>query len=277
MVAIPGYRPDGDPLWADVAIYCPFDDTGTGAEQGRVNLGYAGGAAVLDPTSGPTTFDAAIPGSQTGQIDLARCCESSGTTEIDFPLLPAAIGQNDDFCIELKLSGNFGSNSVYFATNRRGTGNVGYQNFYTTTDQTEAGIASNAASGSLTFFANDPITSLPANTRTWMAVTRENGVYRHFINGQIVTSTALAYNLEYQVNVAGRGLRFGNGFFGFSGIISEYRATIGHARYTSNFTPQSQPFAFALPASDPGPPTPLNMQPSERVFMGNAPKAPVIY
>ncbi|MDR1062866.1 MAG: LamG domain-containing protein, partial [Azoarcus sp.] len=78
-----------------------------------------------------------------------------------------------------------------------------------------------------------------------IAVTRQDGVFRMFVDGQLEASATKSIAVDFSQN----GTAIGNngwdadGFF--IGYIDELRVTKGRARYTSAFTPPNAPFVFA--------------------------------
>jgi hypothetical protein len=82
--------------------------------------------------------------------------------------------------------------------------------------------------------------TLPLNTWTYFAVTRQGNTFRIFINGTLsATATAsLTTSTLGQGNIGGIGVL---GEF-FNGYIDEFRLTKGVARYTSSFTAPTAPF-----------------------------------
>ena len=75
-----------------------------------------------------------------------------------------------------------------------------------------------------------------------LAVTRQNNVWRLFINGILDTSVTNSSNLSgtYGLWVAADPA---GGYYQFSGYIDELRITKGFSRYNSNFTVPTQAFS----------------------------------
>jgi len=84
------------------------------------------------------------------------------------------------------------------------------------------------------------------NQWTHFAISVENGTCYGFINGVLQDSnsnfTAAANNSTEPLGIGA----YGNGDYVFEGYIDEFRITKGVARYTSNFTPPTQPFFGAI-------------------------------
>lgn len=83
--------------------------------------------------------------------------------------------------------------------------------------------------------------SVPLNVWTHLAVSRESGVVRSFINGvkvyQYTDAGALGAPSNVNINQYGSG-----GGYGGTGFVDEVRITKGLARYTTDFTPATEPF-----------------------------------
>ena len=95
-----------------------------------------------------------------------------------------------------------------------------------------------------TTYSSSPNT-VPTNTWTHVAVSRSQTTLKIFINGTEVNSSSSSDAIDF----SGGGFQVGRGFTVdgndgyFSGYIDELRITKGIARYTTNFTPPSAPFA----------------------------------
>jgi len=77
---------------------------------------------------------------------------------------------------------------------------------------------------------------------THVAVTRESGTTRLFVNGQVTDSSTVSYNITNPTDVgAYLGRTQGQSSY-FKGYISNVRAVKGSAVYTSAFTPSTAPF-----------------------------------
>jgi hypothetical protein len=83
--------------------------------------------------------------------------------------------------------------------------------------------------------------SVPLNEWVHLAVTRESGVVRSFINGtkvyEYTDSGSLGTPAQVNINQYGNG-----GGSGGTGYIDDVRITIGLARYVANFTPPTEAF-----------------------------------
>lgn len=81
------------------------------------------------------------------------------------------------------------------------------------------------------------------STNTWyhVAVSRESGVTRCFINGNKI-STDNTDTTSYSVNSSGLFIGYQYGSYDYQGYIDEVRITKGVARYTANFSVQAAAF-----------------------------------
>ena len=85
---------------------------------------------------------------------------------------------------------------------------------------------------------------IQTNTWTHIAVTRQQGTMKIFINGSLVGSS-FTNNNNYPIDNLYIGMHM-NSYF-FYGYMDEIRITKGIARYTENFTPSSAAFPAVLP------------------------------
>ena len=81
--------------------------------------------------------------------------------------------------------------------------------------------------------------ALSANTWYAIAVSRQSGTTRLFLDGTLVASGADSYNFGSNTMQLGAT---GNGFSGLDGYLDEWRITKGVARYTANYTPDTAEF-----------------------------------
>jgi hypothetical protein len=97
------------------------------------------------------------------------------------------------------------------------------------------GVANNTAS-----IASGGSVSL--NTWSHVAFTRQGGTIRGFINGNLVLSVT-----DTRTYAAVASATVGGGFGTtqpYTGYISDFRTTKGHARYTENFTPPTRKLGY---------------------------------
>ena len=92
--------------------------------------------------------------------------------------------------------------------------------------------------GSLANVVRDPST-FPSNEWVHVAVSRQTGTSRLFINGALVASAADANNYVATATVRIGTLDGAN--WNFVGYLDDFRITKGVARYTANFTPPTAP------------------------------------
>jgi hypothetical protein len=88
-------------------------------------------------------------------------------------------------------------------------------------------------------------TGIGWETGQWyhLAITRETGTMRLFIDGALVATSTYAGALGTSGAALSIGNYGGGGNYGISGVLDELRITKGHARYTEAFTPPAAPFA----------------------------------
>lgn len=88
-------------------------------------------------------------------------------------------------------------------------------------------------------------TTIEQNTWYHLAVVRQNGYIKIYINGILDATSSISDNqniIDYTNNLVignGNGLLLGKGF---NGLIEEVRFSKGITRYTSNFTPRTTPY-----------------------------------
>ena len=89
--------------------------------------------------------------------------------------------------------------------------------------------------------------TLALNQWYHVAVTRQNGVFRMFIDGQLEATATKSVAVDFSlggtaIGINGWNIANNTGFF--VGHIDEMRITKGRARYTTAFTPPGAPFSF---------------------------------
>ena len=89
-------------------------------------------------------------------------------------------------------------------------------------------------------------TSIPLNTWTHVAVSREGNTVRLFTNGQVDASGSFTVTLNNSTLDFTVGAD-STAAYDFSGYIDDIRVTKGVARYTSNFTPPTAGFSTLTP------------------------------
>ena len=91
-------------------------------------------------------------------------------------------------------------------------------------------------------------------TNTWyhVAVTWDGSTYRMFVNGVLEVSQASSTSIYNSSRSLKLGSSYNNGsnIGQFTGYIDEFRITIGTARYTADFTPQTREFYPGTAVSD---------------------------
>lgn len=84
--------------------------------------------------------------------------------------------------------------------------------------------------------------TVPLNTWTHVAVSRQNGVVKQFIAGTEVSSATYATSVANTIRLSIGSASNLNANSTFYGYIDDLRITSGYARYTTNFTPPSSAF-----------------------------------
>lgn len=97
-------------------------------------------------------------------------------------------------------------------------------------------------SGKLGYASNSQVEmfgtiTIPNNVYTYIALTRQSGTVRMFVNGVLDNSVTDSRNMTGDI------MRMGfDGTFNLTGSFDELRVTKGVARYTATFTPPTGPF-----------------------------------
>ena len=161
---------------------------------------------------------------------------------LDITGLPALTG---DFTIEMRVrmqGGTMGNMCApYFAFDVVGaTGGLILFNCDHTNSNVGAGMYMGESGWSNSSEASTG--SVMADTWRHLAVSRESGTLRLFVDG------ALRDSSTYTTTISGSPMRIfarvDNLSYDMNGHIEEFRITNGNARYTSSFTPPTEPFRF---------------------------------
>jgi hypothetical protein len=81
-----------------------------------------------------------------------------------------------------------------------------------------------------------------ANTWYHLAVSRQSGVMKLFVNGVLLNSGAVTHTASNNANALRIGVDSGLGTsYAFNGYMSNFRLVVGTALYTSSFTPSRKP------------------------------------
>jgi hypothetical protein len=117
---------------------------------------------------------------------------------------------------------------------------VGYQDIVAVNDPSGNGVYPKMQWSDASPADNGTILQ-PLNQWTHIALARQSGTSRLFVNGQLsvqrsnVYPTPNAANAKFQIGTA-------SVYQGANGYIDDFRFTVGVARYTSNFTVPTAPF-----------------------------------
>ncbi len=216
------FDPNEDPYWAAVVLLAKFN-------------GAAGSTTLVDSSN------------KTRMTPLNNVLQSAGQakyypTSLDLtnPLTGVQLQLNsnwlwgsDDYTIETWMyPTSSAAASIVFFPSETSSGNY----FYLTrmTDNTMRMLA----------YRNSSLTTLGTTTNTmangaWshFAVSRQSGVVRIFINGVLGATINDAFTYTNPVTTGYIGVQNTSGGSPFVGYMSEFRVTMGVARYTANFTP----------------------------------------
>lgn len=114
---------------------------------------------------------------------------------------------------------------------------------YSTSNQSIAVFA--GTGGNYGFYAGTSVaTSTPIATGQWVhiAIARQAGVIRFFVNGAKIQEISSAFNFTNSAGVLGG---YYSAAYNADALIDEFRVTKGVARYTANFTPPVDAFPGA--------------------------------
>ena len=205
--------------------------------------GADGSTEILDSSSDPKTVtavgDAQISTTQSKFNGSSLKFDGSGDSlqlphNADFSL------GSEDFTIEFWLLTN--QNNIGAPVAHRSAAGAGATNWLVTLNYpTQDKLALYLSDGS-SYVVNGLITTSSVNDGQWhhYAATRSGSSVRVFVDG-ILENTATTIS---SVSSTARILQIGNDEDGnyLNGYIDDLRITKGVARYTSNFTPPTQPF-----------------------------------
>lgn len=223
---------DGDPYWENVVALLHLDEEN-------------GSTTIIDSSPLALPYSRA---SGTGQITNAtsKFGDTSlyvdGNTRYLSPYNSAWVFGTNDFTVEF----------FYYRGRASATWDSVVGNFASSTswclwvDSNEAGKPFFAL-GAAGMKATSP--AIPVSTWTHIAVSRNAGWLRMFINGELVTEGSFPQNLATPNPIAVGGN--GTGFDCFLGNIAELRITKGVGRYTENFSVPTEPYPISTRNVDP--------------------------
>jgi hypothetical protein len=232
----------GDPYWANVTMLLPL----TGAEGGKILTDLS--SLQASPTSVGAAGQVNTTTSQSkwgGGSLLVTNWWGGGSWGMGYAQFPANSAYNfgtGDFTVELwtNWSGySCGSAILGVYSDTASNWSLGHSQgkpVFTINNSTGTGSALTVASA----------TPLPLNTWHHLAVSRQAGALRLFVNGQAVatgsaTMTTEAYSAPLPMTV-GNAVPGGNGCFSYTVYENDLRITKGVARYTGDFTPPQAAF-----------------------------------
>ncbi len=228
-----------DPYFSDVTLLTKFEGTN-------------GGTTFTDSSSNNCTLTGNNAVTSTAETKFGTSSGYFGASNSAYVYVSSAdSGVSDfgtgDFTVEMFVYRTIRSNGVvgdmYF-DNRQGTNNGAHLIIYT--PQTSANALEIDIAGTTYTTTN----AVPTNQWSHIAVTRENGTVKGFIDGVLgVTGTNNTTSITDGTNntrpliIGGRGYAWGGSTDrNLDGYIDELRITKGVARYTSTFTPPTAEF-----------------------------------
>ena len=210
-------RGAGDPYWANVVALLHMDgaDASTTFTDVKGHTFTAAGNAQIDTAQSKFGGASGLFDGTGGYISTPSSADFAyGTGDFTWECwVRLAVTTGNQYIVE---HGDNGGTVTY---------NGGLRYYNTTT-----------STGSVLYTTVPP---LVAGTWYHVAITRQSGTTRMFIDGVLKASAADAHNYGAQ------SLRFGaygGGGYGLNSHIDEARITKGVARYTANFTPPAEQF-----------------------------------
>jgi len=233
-----GAVPSVDPYWSNVVTLLNGNGTAN-ASQNNTFTFTAGGSGSITRTGAPTigTF---APYTTSGWASMAFNGGNS-TSNLDCITMPSfssyAIGASTDFTVEAWIYVNQFSNTFFpiWQSDASLTAPGSTSMWF---GATPTGIQIGAVGGSTASFTGQTV-----NTGTWyhVAVSRQSGTTRAFLNGNLISSSATFSGVAFAQNGAAMGYRASpSASFAF-GNISNFRLVNGTAVYTASFTPSTSP------------------------------------
>lgn len=218
---------EGDPNWNQVSCLLHFDgahDSTAFIDQTGKTVGVVGAARLTTAlkrfgTAGGLFY-------RSDRITLPASADFDyGTGDLTFEtfVLLGEITSGGSTSPTSQYLMDLGANGLVWSIN----GDAGGSTYFTTSG---SGIISK--------------TGIGWETGRWyhLAITREAGTVRLFIDGALVATSTYAGALGTSGAALSIGNYGGGGSYGISGVLDELRITKGHARYTEAFTPPAAPF-----------------------------------
>ena len=203
----------GDPYWNSVVLYSRLNSS----------------AADLSVKNNTPTFSSLVAYVD-AKFGKGISCDGTPNTVVSYPATNFAIGDNQDFTIEGWISCSSKPTGYFYSAFGNWDANTGICIFA----QPNAGFQVSVNTAYIS-------TSTPYNINEFIhiAIVRNAGVITLFVNGVNVGDTTHTSAIAAKTFYLG-----GNGVYTdcWRGIVDEVRVTIGVARYTTNFTPQTEEF-----------------------------------
>lgn len=214
-----------DPYFANVTTLCHFNGSNgsTTITDQKANSWTVRGTAAITTSS---------PVFGTGCLDVSN---ASGRNYIYTTSAPGNLGTGD-FTVEFRIKTS--ENAYVVSLDKwNSSAPTGYQIYI--------------QGGALGIWTSSDLGNGGSglNNGAWhaVAITRSGTTIRYFIDGTIVkTVTGNSYDFTSNsiLSVGGQG-QVGDGTYGIHGYIDELRITVGVARYTANYTPETSAFPDA--------------------------------
>ena len=209
-----------DPFWSSVTLLMRFDGNITDVKGGTFN------------TAGTVGF-------ATGRFNQAMQL-TTGDSGVVEPAVRAAMDLPEDFTIEGWIKPNASSSGTFISRFEVGGSGGGWQIYLETSGRLSFWEWRNGSGGY-------PISGAGSDIRDgqWhhVAVTRQSGVLRMFVDGTLVGSATTSYSYTSNISRLSIGYQVqGAARYPMRGGVDEVRITKGVARYTANFTSPSAPF-----------------------------------
>jgi hypothetical protein len=235
-----GSAPAADPYWNNVIMLLNGNGTAN-ASQNNTFTFTAGGTGSITRSGNPSIGSFA-PYQTAGWYSMyfGGGTSVTPTPSLDYISMPSfanyAIGASTDFTIECWVYVNQFSSSLFpvWQSDVSLTGSTGTMWFGAT--PTGIQIGKHGAGN-----PNIDFNGTTVSTGQWyhIAVARQSGTTRGFLNGTLISSSASFSGISFSQNGALLGMRITPNYA--YGNISNFRLVNGTALYTANFTPSTTP------------------------------------
>lgn len=201
---------------------------------------------VFTRTSGSGTVSTTLP-----KFGTAALYGGTSTTPFEAPHTAAMAYGSQNFTIEFFYAPVSPVSGDYYVPVQKGTGLNASKGFSIGISTLSSGttLAFNYWDGTGTgqqFLKANSGTLWPANTYRHIALVRNGGTLRFFLDGVTTSADDISgLNQNFQVGVDPMMLGSPGGS-AFAGYLDEFRFTVGVARYTTSFTPPTAPYGGGM-------------------------------